>query len=63
MGPNPLIGLISFVIMGIFTLWFTAFMLKAVDILYNPSVKKWIINSGQKVINNINTGKFEKDKL
>ena len=60
MGPNPLIGLISFVILGLFTLWFTTFMLKAVDVLYKPSVKKWIKHSGQKVINNINTGTYEK---
>ena len=58
MGPNPLIGLISFVILGLFTLWFTTFMLKAVDVLYKPSVKKWIKHSGQKVINNINTGRY-----
>ena len=49
---NPLVGLILFMVMGLFTLWFTSLMLKVIDLLYKPSVKKWIKNSGgQKVIN------------
>ena len=52
MSQNPFVGLILFMVMGLFTLWFTSLMLKAIDILYKPSVKKWIKNSGgQKVIN------------
>jgi len=52
MSQNPLVGLILFMVMGLFTLWFTSLMLKVIDLLYKPSVKKWIKNSGgQKVIN------------
>ena len=37
-------ALVIFVVMGLFTLWFGGLMLRAVDILYKPSVKKWMQN-------------------
>ena len=42
MSHNPLVGLILFIVMAIFTLWFSSLMLRVVDILYKPSVKKWM---------------------
>ena len=41
---SPLMALVIFVVMGLFTLWFGGLMLRAVDILYKPSVKKWMQN-------------------
>ncbi len=37
-------GLIIFVVMAVFTVWFGNLMLKAVDIIYKPVVKKWMFN-------------------
>ena len=39
---NPVVPLLIFVVMTIFTLWFGNLMLRAVDILYKPSVKNWM---------------------
>ena len=51
MSHSPFVGLISFIVMAIFTLWFSSLMLRAVDILYKPSVKKWMKkNNRQKVV-------------
>ena len=41
---NPLVALVIFVVMGLFTMWFGGLMLRAVDILYKPSVKQWMQN-------------------
>lgn len=43
-GSSPIMALVIFVVMGLFTLWFGGLMLRAVDILYKPSVKKWMQN-------------------
>ena len=51
MSHSPFVGLILFIVMAIFTLWFSSLMLRAVDILYKPSVKKWMKkNNRQKVV-------------
>ena len=60
MSQNPFVGLILFMVMGLFTLWFTSLMLKAIDILYKPSVKKWIKNSGGQKVINIHAGNWYK---
>jgi len=44
---SPAIALLIFVVMTIFTLWFGQLMLRAVDILYKPSVKKWMLRNLQ----------------
>jgi hypothetical protein len=44
MGQNPAAPLIIVVVMVIFTFWFGSLMLKAVDVLYKPSVKHWLHN-------------------
>ena len=36
------VTLIALVTMAIFTIWFGNFMLRTVDILYKPKIKKWI---------------------
>lgn len=44
MGSNPAIGLVVAVVMVVFTFWFGNLMFRAVDVLYKPSVKKWMRN-------------------
>lgn len=44
MSNHPIAGLIVVIAVCLFTMWFGALMLKAVDILYKPSVKKWMHN-------------------
>ena len=44
MAANPAAGVVIFVVMFGCTFWIGNIMLKAVDVLYKPMVKRWMLN-------------------
>lgn len=39
-------ALVLFAVMAVFTVWFSNFVLRSIDVLYKPNVRRWVHNKG-----------------